>query len=96
MSSSSNTTTNIINPKPCVYNCNTRIYWDTSQNAFLKYSVRNVIYVLIVLAIQNQQQLQQQLVTLNPHIITKNPGPILNNQNQRCLIHLNYCRVQLK
>ncbi len=36
MSSSSNTTTNIINPKPCVYNCNTRIYWDTSQNAYFE------------------------------------------------------------
>ena len=26
--------TNIINPKPCVYNCNTRIYWNISENAY--------------------------------------------------------------
>ena len=28
MSSFSNTTTNVINPKPCNYNCGTRIYWN--------------------------------------------------------------------
>jgi hypothetical protein len=27
---------NIINPKPCIYNCNTRIYWDTSSNSYLE------------------------------------------------------------
>jgi hypothetical protein len=26
----------IINPKPCNYNCGTRIYWDTSENAYLE------------------------------------------------------------
>lgn len=31
MSSSTNT---IINPKPCVYNCCTRIYWNTTDNAY--------------------------------------------------------------
>ena len=31
---SSNTT--IINPKPCNYGCNTRIYWDTSSNSYLE------------------------------------------------------------
>jgi hypothetical protein len=25
---------NIINPKPCNYGCNTRIYWNTSENAY--------------------------------------------------------------
>ena len=25
---------NIINPKPCVYNCGTRIYWNTSENTY--------------------------------------------------------------
>src|SRR5688572_24572720 len=25
-----------INPKPCVYNCNTRIYWNTSENAYFE------------------------------------------------------------
>ena len=34
MSSSSNT--NIINPKPCNYGCNTRIYWNTSENAYFE------------------------------------------------------------
>jgi uncharacterized protein (DUF1499 family) len=25
-----------INPKPCNYGCNTRIYWNTSENAYLE------------------------------------------------------------
>jgi hypothetical protein len=33
MSSSTNT---IINPKPCNYNCGTRIYWNTSENAYFE------------------------------------------------------------
>ena len=28
--------TNIINPKPCNYGCNTRIYWNTSENAYVE------------------------------------------------------------
>jgi hypothetical protein len=28
--------TNIINPKPCNYGCNTRIYWNTSENAYIE------------------------------------------------------------
>jgi hypothetical protein len=34
-----NTTSNEnqnIYPKPCVYNCNTQIYWNTSENAYLE------------------------------------------------------------
>jgi len=31
----SNTNT-IINPKPCNYNCGTRIYWDTSESVYLE------------------------------------------------------------
>jgi hypothetical protein len=27
---------NIINPKPCNYNCGTRIYWDASSNSYLE------------------------------------------------------------
>ena len=34
MSSSSNTTTNVINPKPCNYNCGTRIYWNTISSEY--------------------------------------------------------------
>ncbi|HEX2407237.1 MAG TPA: hypothetical protein VHJ38_08510 [Nitrososphaeraceae archaeon] len=34
MSSSSNTTTNVINPKPCNYNCGTRIYWNTGSSEY--------------------------------------------------------------
>ena len=30
----------IINPKPCSYNCGTRIYWDTSSNSFLEVFTR--------------------------------------------------------
>ena len=33
MSSSSNTT-NVINPKPCNYNCGTRIYWNTATSEY--------------------------------------------------------------
>ena len=33
---SSSSQNNIINPKPCNYNCGTRIYWDTSQNSYLE------------------------------------------------------------
>jgi hypothetical protein len=29
-------TNNIINPKPCNYSCGTRIYWNTSENAFFE------------------------------------------------------------
>ena len=32
-------TNTIINPKPCNYGCNTRIYWDTSENAYLEVSL---------------------------------------------------------
>ena len=32
MSSSSTT----INPKPCIYNCNTRIYWNNEENAYFE------------------------------------------------------------
>ena len=28
--------TNTINPKPCNYGCGTRIYWNTSENAYLE------------------------------------------------------------
>ena len=28
--------TNTINPKPCVYNCNTRIYWNNEENAYFE------------------------------------------------------------
>ncbi|HEY6588788.1 MAG TPA: hypothetical protein VIY98_10900, partial [Nitrososphaeraceae archaeon] len=34
MSSFSNTTTNVINPKPCNYNCGTRIYWNTISSEY--------------------------------------------------------------
>ena len=34
MSSSSNTTNNVINPKPCNYNCGTRIYWNTATSEY--------------------------------------------------------------
>jgi hypothetical protein len=27
---------NIINPKSCIYNCNTRIYWNVSENAYFE------------------------------------------------------------
>ena len=26
----------VINPKPCSYNCGTRIYWDTVSNSYLE------------------------------------------------------------
>jgi hypothetical protein len=32
----SSSNTNIINPKPCNYGCNTRIYWNTLENAYFE------------------------------------------------------------
>ena len=32
----SSNSTNIINPKPCSYNCGTRIYWDTSSKSYME------------------------------------------------------------
>ena len=29
-------TNTIINPKPCIYNCNTRIYWNNEENAYFE------------------------------------------------------------
>ena len=29
-------TNNIMNPKPCSYNCGTKIYWNTSENAYFE------------------------------------------------------------
>ena len=92
MSSTSN-----INPKPCNYGCNTRIYWDVNQNAYFEvFSEKRHICPNIPnnnKKLLFQQQHQQHLVILNPHIIAKNPG-IDNSLNQRCLIHLNICKVQ--
>ena len=31
-----NQNTAIINPKPCCYNCGTRIYWNTTSNSYLE------------------------------------------------------------
>jgi len=28
--------TNTINPKPCIYNFNTRIYWNNEENAYFE------------------------------------------------------------
>ena len=32
--------TNTINPKPCNYGCGTRIYWNTSENAYFEVFVK--------------------------------------------------------
>ena len=32
--------TNTINPKPCIYNCNTRIYWNNEENAYFEVFAR--------------------------------------------------------
>jgi len=37
MSSNTNQN-NIINPKTCIYNCNTRIYWNNEENAYFEVS----------------------------------------------------------
>ena len=41
------TNTNIINPKPCNYNCGTRIYWNTSENAYFEVFSGTDINILI-------------------------------------------------
>jgi hypothetical protein len=30
------TSINVINPNPCIYNCNTRIYWNTLENVYFE------------------------------------------------------------
>ena len=32
----SSTTNQNINPKACIYNCNTMIYWNNQENAYLE------------------------------------------------------------
>ena len=43
--------TNPINPKSCIYNCGTRIYWNTLENAYFEVFSGKDILVLTVLQI---------------------------------------------
>ncbi|HJU58690.1 MAG TPA: hypothetical protein VJ583_03005 [Nitrososphaeraceae archaeon] len=42
-----NSTNTIINPKPCNYNCGTRIYWNNEEMLTLKYLVKRSMFVRI-------------------------------------------------
>ena len=64
MSSSSNTTTNVINPKPCNYNCGIESIGILQVVNILKYSQRRNIFVLIVQII-NQVGNEFRLYTIN-------------------------------
>ena len=83
---------NTIYPKSCNYGCNTQIYWNASVMNIGKYLHKRSIFVLIESTTTNQQLQLQQQQPIDPLIIAKNHGPIL--QNQRCPTHLNICKVQ--
>ena len=76
MSSSSNT--NIINPKPCNYGCNTRIYWNTSENAYFEVFSGNRHQCPNR---SNYKKSSSTTETSPAAVITKN-----NNLNLKCLI----------
>ena len=93
MSSTSN-----INPKPCNYGCNTRIYWDVNQNAYFEVFSQKLH---ICPNIPNNNN-NKPIIPTTASTITSNTKPTyysnknhgIDNPNQRCLIHLNICKVQ--
>ena len=93
-----NNTNQNIYPKPCVYNCGVQIFWNTATSEYWevftkkKHICPNRVNNKPVTTNNISAGAGQQQLILNPHIIAKNPG--IHNQNQRCLTHLNYCRVQ--
>ena len=80
------TNQNIINPKPCSYNCGVRIFWDKSSNQFLEVLSKQ----RHVCKNKPSNNLSQNNTDRTLPFYNKKPCPvILNNLNQRCLIHLN-------
>ena len=81
---------NNINPKPCIYNCNTRIYWNTSENTYFEVFTKKkhicpnrvnnkpVTSAVVGTAATN--------TSIKPTYYSKKPRP--RNQNQRCPTHL--------
>ena len=88
------TNQNNLYPKSCNYGCNTQIYWNSSVNEYWEVFKKRNIFVLIDPAMQNQQKLQQQQLIILNRLITRHPGQVNNSLNERCLIHLNICKVQ--
>ena len=61
---------NIINPKACNYGCGTRIFWDTSQNAYLEVFTKKKHICLIGRAISQRLIQQQQISTMSRRLQT--------------------------
>jgi hypothetical protein len=72
---------NNIIPKDCSYGCSTRIYWNTSENAYFEVfsKKKHICPNRVNKSVTNTPT---NGATTKPHIIAKNPGP--RNQNQRC------------
>ena len=94
------------NPKPCNYNCETRIYWNNQENEYFEVLSGNRHQCT------NRKQQQQQSnynnkkatysssqqttsIANKPSYYSTNNKPIIPiiNLNQKCLILLNYCKV---
>ena len=83
---------NNIYPKPCNYGCNTQIYWNASVNEY--WEVFTQKRHICPNRTNNAKPTNTTAATTNTKpTYYKNPGQ-LNILNQRCLIHLNICKVQ--
>jgi hypothetical protein len=81
---------NTIYRKSRNYGCNTPL-WDASVNEYWELFTQKKR--ICPNKVNNNQQLQlQQQQPIDPLIIAKNHGPIL--QNQRCPTNLNICKGQ--
>ena len=82
-------TNTIINPKPCNYGCNTRIYWNTSENAYFevfakrKHICPNRFNGKSVTTQSTTNTNNQIIIMTRNHIIQK-------NQNPKCPIPSSY------
>ena len=83
---------NTINPKPCNYGCNTRIYWNTSENAYFEVFAKKK-HICPNRTNGKSNNITQATTTPAPKL-TITITNLQNNQNQKCLIPSSYCKVQ--
>jgi hypothetical protein len=65
----------VINPKPCSYNCGTRIYWSITDNAFLETLSRQKHYCKNRPASKPSAESSQGNTNTNRPYYNKKPGP---------------------
>jgi hypothetical protein len=85
-------TNTIINPIPCIYDCNTRIYWDTSENAYLEVFTKKK-------HICPNRSNGKPITNNNTAVPAAKPIIIINlqnNQNPKCPIPSNCLQDQLQ